>query len=156
MVDHFTPPVTSTPTQWGADLSGGFACLASPAKIAHYKIMTPDQQFDERIKELGDWRGELLMKLRRMIESAGPDLKLEWKWGTSIWTQNGLVVGTSAFKDHVKINFLKGSRLPDPHKLFNSGLDSKDHRSINFAEGDDINQAGIKDLVRAAIAANHK
>lgn len=116
--------------------------------------MTPAQKLDKRIVELGDWRGPALTRLRKLIEAAGPKLSLEWKWDTAIWTQDGLVCGISAFRDHVKMNFFKGASLSDPHKLFNSGLDSKQHRSINVSKTDKLNEAGLKELVRAAAAHN--
>ncbi len=118
--------------------------------------MTPAEKLDKRIAEFGDWRGSALIRLCELIEAAGPKLTLEWKWDTAIWTQDGLVCGVSAFRDHVKINFFAGASLSDSHKLFNSGLDSKQHRSINLSKDDKMNEAGIKDLVRAAVAHNNK
>ena len=109
---------------------------------------------DARIAELGDWRGELMTKLRATINQADPSLKEEWKWGTAVWTSKGNVVGMGAFKEGVKLNFFKGAGLPDPEKLFNAGLDAKASRAIDFAMGTRVNAKALRDLVRAA-AAEH-
>lgn len=103
----------------------------------------------------GDWRGELLVKLREWIEAADPGLEQEWKWGVPVWTKNGLVCAISAFKDHVKINFFRGASFPDQSR-FNSGLDSRDHRSINFGVGDTADEAIIRELVHQAIKLNEQ
>src|SRR5262245_29016607 len=112
------------------------------------------QLITDLIAELGDWRGELLARLRAVILAAAPDLTEEWKWGTAVWTSNGLVCSAGAFKDHVKLNFFKGAALEDPKGLFNAGLDAKSTRAIDFAEGDEIDAPGLKALIRAAVAYN--
>jgi hypothetical protein len=112
------------------------------------------QLITDLIAELGDWRGELLARLRAVILAAAPDLTEEWKWGTAVWTSNGLVCSAGAFKDHVKLNFFKGAALEDPKGLFNAGLDAKTTRAIDFAEGDEIDAPGLKALIRAAVAYN--
>lgn len=117
--------------------------------------MNIDELFNQRIAETGGWRAERLKELRTIIESADAELKMEWKWDTSVWAKNGLVCAISAFKDHVKINFFRGASLADPNEMFNSGLESKTNRSINFTEYDNVNEAAIKDLVKAAITANN-
>jgi len=94
--------------------------------------------------------------LRKLVNDAGPGIAEDWKWGTAVWVQNGLVCSTGAFKDHVKLNFFKGASLPDPKKLFNAGLDAKITRSIDFHQGDKLDEPAIKDMVRAAVAANKK
>jgi len=109
---------------------------------------------DERIAELGDWRGTLMGRLRAIINQADSSLKEEWKWETAVWTSKGNVVGMGAFKQGVKLNFFKGASLPDPHKLFNAGLEAKASRAIDFAEGSRIDEAALRDLVRAAVAEN--
>jgi hypothetical protein len=106
------------------------------------------------IAELTDWRGKMLARLRQLILAAAPGLAEEWKWGTPVWSHNGNVLAVGAFKNYLKINFFKGASLPDPHGLFNAGLDAKAMRSIDLHEGDKINEAALKELIRAAIALN--
>jgi len=111
---------------------------------------------DKHIAGLGDWRGELMAKLRKTINSASPDLKEEWKWGIPVFSSNGNVCALGAFKESVKVNFFKGASLPDPKHLFNGGLEAKTSRSIDLQRGDRIDDAALKELVRAAVAANNK
>ena len=112
------------------------------------------QRITNQIAELGDWRGKVLARLRKVIVDAAPDLTEEWKWGTAVWTNKGLVCSAGAFKDHVKINFFKGASLKDPKGLFNAGLDAKATRAIDLFEGDKINESALKDLIGAAVAYN--
>jgi hypothetical protein len=112
------------------------------------------QLITNQIAELGDWRGKLLARLRKLILDAAPEVTEEWKWGTAVWTSNGLVCAAGAFKDHVKLNFFKGASLKDPKRLFNAGLDAKSTRAIDFNEGDKIDESAVKALIRAAIASN--
>lgn len=112
------------------------------------------QQITRYIAENKDWRGKLLTQLRKLILASAAGITEEWKWGTPVWSQNGLICAAGLFKDHVKLNFFKGAVLADPKKLFNSGLDAKATRSIDFHEGDKLNEAALKELVRAAVAAN--
>lgn len=116
--------------------------------------MTPARHIDQLIDELGDWRGSLIARLRKLILQAVPELTEEWKWDTPVWSRNGNVVAAGVFKDHVKLNFFKGASLRDPQGLFNAGLDAKATRAIDFREGDKIDEAALKDLVRAAAAQN--
>jgi hypothetical protein len=116
--------------------------------------LTPSQQIDNHIKELADWRGKLLARLRKLILETAPALTEEWKWDTPVWSYKGNVVAGGAFKDHIKLNFFKGASLKDSHGLFNAGLDAKATRGIDFHEGDKINEAALKDLVREAVAYN--
>lgn len=116
--------------------------------------LTPSQQIDKHISELGDWRGPLLARLRKLVLDAAPELAEEWKWDTPVWSYKGNVVAGGAFKDHIKLNFFKGASLKDPHGLFNAGLDAKATRGIDFHEGDKINEDPLKDLVREAVAYN--
>ena len=111
---------------------------------------------DKHIAGLGDWRGELMAQLRKTINSASPDLKEEWKWGIPVFSSNGNVCALGAFKESVKVNFFKGASLPDPKHLFNGGLEAKTSRSIDLQRGDRIDDAALKELVRAAVAANNK
>ena len=116
----------------------------------------PSKMIDNQIAELTDWRGEMLARLRKIINQADPDLKEEWKWNTAVWTHNGLVCVAGAFKHHIKIIFVKGASLENLHKLFNAGSKSKARRAIDFHEGDDINESALKDLISAAVAYNKK
>lgn len=109
---------------------------------------------DEQIAKLTDWRGDLMKRLRAIINKATPGVKEDWKWGTPVWTSNGNVVAIGAFKDSVKLNFFKGASLSDPHHLFNGGLEAKASRSIDFVKGDRINEPALRELIRAAVAAN--
>ena len=116
--------------------------------------MTPSEQIDQQIKEAGGWKGEMMTKLRKLVHGADPDIQEEWKWDVGVYVHNGMVCAISAFKDHVKINFFKGAELEDPEKLFNNGLDSKKHRSIDFSEGDKLNESAIISLIKYAVALN--
>src|SRR5438105_4676073 len=116
--------------------------------------MDPSALLDQRIAELGDWRGEIVTKLRQVVLEADPEIALEWKWDTAVWSHNGLVCAVGAFKDNAGLNFFKGASLPDPNKLFNAGLDAKGSRSVRFYKGDPINESALKELIRAAVAYN--
>jgi hypothetical protein len=108
----------------------------------------------KQFEELGDWRGKLLMQLRRLIHEAAPDITEEWKWDSAVWTYKGMLCSAGPFKDHVKLNFFKGASLKDPKGLFNAGLEAKTTRAIDFSEGDRIDEPGVKDLIREAVAFN--
>jgi len=112
------------------------------------------QHIDNFIKELTDWRGKMIARLRKLILETAPGLTEEWKWGVPVWSHKGNVVAAGVFKDHVKLNFFKGASLDDPKGLFNAGLDAKATRAIDIAESDEINEAALKDLVRTAVAYN--
>lgn len=116
--------------------------------------MNPSEQIDKKIASLHDWRGEELARLRKLINEADPSLKEEWKWGTPVWTHNGLVVALAAFKDHLKVNFFKGKLLKDPKGLFNAGVDAKETRAIDIHEGDEVDGSALKALVRDAVRLN--
>jgi hypothetical protein len=111
-------------------------------------------QIEEFIDNYGDWRSDMLRELSQLINETAPELEQGFKWGVPVWTSNGLVCAISGFKDHVKMNFFKGAYLPDPKGIFNSGLDSKEHRSINFAKDDKLDKAAIQTLIQEAIAYN--
>ena len=115
---------------------------------------TPSQKIDNQIKELPDWRGKLLARLRKLILETAPEISEDWKWETAVWAYKGNVVAGGIFKDHVKLNFFKGASLPDPKKLFNAGLEAKATRAIDFGESDTVNEAALKELIRAAVAFN--
>ena len=112
------------------------------------------QQIDNYIQELGDWRGKKIAQLRKVIREAAPELTEEWKWDTPVWSYKGNVVAAGVFKDHVKLNFLKGASLEDRTGLFNAGLDAKATRAIDIHEGQDIDEAALTDLIRTAVAYN--
>jgi len=116
--------------------------------------MNPSELIDKQIVELADWRGKMLSNLRKVIHDADPDVVEEWKWGTGVWSHDGLLVAIGAFKDKLKMNFFQGASLPDPHKLFNSSFESRKVRVIDFHEGDKINERALKELIRAAVAHN--
>ena len=116
--------------------------------------MNPAQLIDQQIADLGDWRGEILAHFRTLIHAAAPNITEEWKWGTAVYTQQGLVCAASAFKDHAKLNFFKGASLEDPQGLFNAGLDAKTIRAIDLQQGDRLQEAALQDLIRVAVAFN--
>jgi len=117
--------------------------------------MNASELIDNRIGELADWRGKKLAELRKLILKAAPELVEEWKWDTPVWSQNGNVLAIGAFQDHIKINFFKGALLDDPHHLFNAGLEAKASRAVDLFEKDQVNEAGLQELVRAAVALNN-
>ncbi len=112
---------------------------------------------DRRIDDLGDWRGETLARVRALILQADPEMVEEWKWmGTPVWSHGGIVCTGETYKKAVKMTFAKGAALPDPSGLFNSSLDGNVRRAIDIHEGDKVNEAALKDLIRAAVALNLK
>jgi hypothetical protein len=116
---------------------------------------TPSQLIDERIEELGDWRGEMLAQIRRVIKEAEPDVVEEWKWrGVPTWYHAGMICTGATYKSHVKVTFAKGASLDDPAGLFNSSLEGNVRRAIDFHEGDEIDEKGLEALVRAAVDLN--
>ena len=116
--------------------------------------MEASQQIDAYLAGHTDWRGEKLTELRNLINNTAPELTEGWKWDVPVWTAKTLVCAISSFKDHVKINFFKGASLPDPDTIFNSGLDSKAHRSLNLAETDKVPTVALKNLIKAAVQAS--
>ena len=112
------------------------------------------QLIDARIKELGDWRGELLGRLRALIKQADPAVVEEWKWSVPVWSHDGLICTGESYKSVVKMTFAKGAALKDPSKIFNSSLTGNTRRAIDFREGDKIDQKALKALIRAAVVQN--
>jgi hypothetical protein len=114
----------------------------------------------KRIEELGDWRGETLARVRQLIHDADPDIEEEWKWakpsnpGTPVWSHDGIVCTGESYKEVVKLTFARGASIEDPKKLFNSSLEGNTRRAIDLREGQKIDAAAFKDLIRAAVAAN--
>jgi hypothetical protein len=118
--------------------------------------MDASKKITDSINSYSDWRGDLLEQLRQLINQTAPELTEDFKWDVPVWTHNGLVCAISGFKDHVKMNFFKGAHLSDPGKLFNSGLDSKEHRSVNFAETDKLDKPALQQLLKSAVDYNKK
>jgi hypothetical protein len=118
------------------------------------------ERIDGRIAELGDWRGETLSRMRTLIQEADPDVVEEWKWvkptnpGTPVWSHDGILCTGETYKSVVKLTFAKGASLKDPTKLFNSSLDGNTRRAIDIHEGDEVDAAAFKALIRAAVALN--
>jgi hypothetical protein len=117
---------------------------------------SPSHLIDARIKSLDDWRGKTLSRVRALIRQADPKVVEEWKWNVPVWSHDGLICTGEAYKSVVKLTFAKGASLDDPAGLFNSSLDGKVRRAIDLREGDDIDAAAFKTLVRAAAAVNAK
>jgi hypothetical protein len=109
----------------------------------------------QRIKELGDWRGETLAHMRKLIHDADPDILEEWKWrGVPVWSHDGIVCTGESYKQVIKLTFARGAALKDPKKLFNSSLEGNVRRAIDIREGEKINETAFKQLIRAAVTAN--
>jgi hypothetical protein len=116
---------------------------------------SPAQLIDARIKELGDWRGEMLAHIRKLIKDADPDVIEEWKWrGVPVWYHDGMICTGETYKNVVKVTFAKGAALEDPSGLFNSSLDGNTRRAIDFRENDKIDDKALTALIRAAVALN--
>ena len=124
-------------------------------KSGSQKSDSPSQLIDTRIKELGDWRGEMLSRLRSLVKEADPEIVEEWKWrGVPVWEHDGIICTGETYKSVVKMTFAKGASLKDPSGLFNSSLEGNVRRAIDFHEGEKINARALKALVRAAVALN--
>ena len=119
------------------------------------KAKSASRLIDERIKELGDWQGKMLSRLRTLIKQADPDVIEEWKWrGVPVWSHDGLICTGETYKNVVKMTFAKGAALEDPSRLFNSSLEGNTRRAIDFREGKRIDEKALKDLIRAAVTLN--
>ncbi len=129
--------------------------LPATKKTATAKSASPSRLIDARIKELGDWRGETLARVRALIKQAAPDVIEEWKWrGVPVWYRDGMICTGETYKAVVKLTFAKGASLKDPAKLFNSSLDGNVRRAIDIHEGEKIDEKALTALIRAAIALN--
>jgi hypothetical protein len=124
-------------------------------KSGSQKGQSPSELIDARIKELGDWRGKMLGRLRALVREADPEVVEEWKWrGVPVWSHDGLICTGETYKSVVKMTFAKGAALKDPSRLFNSSLDGNTRRAIDFHEGEKINEEALRDLVRSAVTQN--
>ena len=124
-------------------------------KKAPEKAKSPAKLIDARIKELGDWRGEMLSRIRAVVKQADPEVVEEWKWrGVPVWEHDGIICTGETYKDYVKATFAKGASLPDPSGLFNSSLAGDTRRAIDFRQGDKINEKAFNALIHAAVDLN--
>jgi hypothetical protein len=125
----------------------------SPSKSAE----SPSDLIDARIEDLGDWRGEMLSRIRALIKQAVPEVVEEWKWrGTPVWSHKGMICTGETYKNAVKMTFAKGASLEDPSGLFNASLEGNVRRAIDFHEGDKLDVKALKALIRAAVAVNQR
>jgi len=128
---------------------------ASAKKRPAVTVASPSALIDARVKELADWRGEMLSRLRALIKEAEPEVTEEWKWrGTPVWSRNGIICTGETYKKVVKMTFAKGASLADPSRLFNSSLEGNVRRAIDFHECAEVDEGALKALIRAAVAAN--
>ena len=124
-------------------------------KSGSKRAESPSELIDARIEDLGDWRGEMLSRLRALIKAADPEVVEEWKWrGTPVWSHDGLICTGETYKNIVKMTFARGASLKDPSGLFNSSLEGNVRRAIDFHEGDKINERALKALIKAAVKLN--
>jgi hypothetical protein len=133
----------------------GIAEKTAMKKTGSQKSQSPSRLIDARIRELGDWRGEMLGRIRSLIKHADPEVVEEWKWrGVPVWSHDGLICTGETYKNIVKMTFAKGAALKDPTALFNSSLEGNTRRAIDFHEGDKIDEEALKTLIRAAVTLN--
>lgn len=123
-------------------------------KTSAKKGESPSQLIDARIKELDDWRGETLSRLRALIKQADPAVVEEWKWAVPVWSHDGIICTGESYKNVVKLTFANGARMKDPKKLFNSSLEGNVRRAIDFHKGDKVDESAFKALIREAAALN--
>ena len=124
-------------------------------KSGSQKSKSPSQLIDARVKDLGDWRGKMLSRLRTLVREADPEVVEEWKWrGVPVWEHNGIICTGETYKNIVKMTFAKGAALQDPSRLFNASLEGNTRRAIDFHEGAKINEEALKALIRAAVTLN--
>jgi hypothetical protein len=136
-------------------ISGWEGEKISMKKSGSRKDESPSQLIDARIKELGDWRGKMLSRLRTLVKQADPEVLEEWKWrGVPVWSHDGLICTGETYQNVVKMTFAKGAALKDPSGLFNSSLDGNTRRAIDFHEGEKVDEEALKILVRAAVTLN--
>jgi hypothetical protein len=119
-------------------------------------VKSPSELIDEKIASLGDWRGETLARMRSLIKAADPGVIEEWKWGGPVWSHDGIICTGETYKSTVKLTFAKGASVKDPQKLFNSSLDGNVRRALDIREGEKVDEAAFKALIKAAVAVNRK
>ncbi len=150
--------ISSRPTEEPS--TGGSSSLRPVGRIGADRLTqskSPSALITERIEELGDWRGDTLAHVRKLIKEADPKITEEWKWrGVPVWSDSGIVCTGESYKTHVKLTFAKGASIKDPKGIFNSSLDGNARRAIDLHEGDKINEAAFKELIRAAVELNTK
>ena len=117
-------------------------------------MKSASELIDQRIAELGDWRGETLSRMRKLIKEADPDVVEEWKWANPVWSHDGIICTGESYKSAVKLTFAKGAALKDPARLFNSSLEGNTRRAIDIHEGEEVDAGAFKALIRAAVALN--
>jgi hypothetical protein len=145
-------PSSSSKRTKSASLASKAEASASPAKSG---ASSASRLIDQRIRELGDWRGKTLARLRALVHRADPEVLEEWKWrGVPVWSHGGIVCTGETYKEVVKMTFAKGASLDDPSRLFNSSLEGNTRRAIDFHEGEKIDEEALTDLVREAVALN--
>jgi hypothetical protein len=143
-----------------APKSSGRKPAKAPAKSSSKSSGPVAKKINERIKDLGDWRGKILAQVRQLIQEADPAIVEEWKWvkatspGVPVWSHNGIICTGEAYKDKIKLTFAKGASLKDPARLFNSSLDGNVRRAIDIREGEKINEKALKALIRDAVMLN--
>jgi hypothetical protein len=142
-----TKKTVTSPGPRGAKASG---------KISPKDEASASSRIDRRIDELGDWRGKTLEQVRRLIRKTDSEIVEEWKWGTPVWSHHGIICTGETYQDKVKLTFAQGASLPDPSRLFNSSLDGKVRRAIDFKQTDKLNELALNDLLRAAVEHNVK
>ena len=146
-------------TPWPGEIEARFGEMIMTAKRAP-ESAAASKNIAKRIQELGDWRGETLARVRQLIHDADPEVQEEWKWtkpssgGTPVWSHDGGVCTGETYKQVVKLTFFRGASLPDPQKLFNSSLEGNTRRAIDIREGERLDEAAFKELIRSAVAAN--
>ena len=133
---------------------GRYKGVMSATKVKKPGGDSPSRLIDARIRELGDWRGATLKRLRTLIKAADPDIVEEWKWDVPVWSCDGIICTGESYKTAVKLTFAKGASVKDPAKLFNSSLEGKTRRAIDLREGADLDAKAFTALIRAAIAVN--
>ena len=139
----------------GANMKKSTTTKSATTKSATTKVESPSRLIGARIKELGDWRGKMLAHVRALIKQADPEVVEEWKWrGVPVWSHDGIICTGESYKSVVKLTFAKGASLADPKRVFNSSLEGNTRRAIDIHEGDELNEADFKTLIRAAAALN--
>lgn len=126
----------------------------APAKKKSADTGDASKLIDARIRELGDWRGKTLARMRALILDADPEIVEEWKWSNPVWSRNGIVCTGESYKSHVKLTFARGASVPDPSKLFNSSLEGNLRRAIDIKEGEEVDARAFKALIKAAVTTN--